>query len=57
MPVAELKVELDNVTEQNLLQLKTLNMTALPVRYTDDFYHKLVANSPPEFLKFGMLLI
>lgn len=48
-----LKVELGNVTEQNALQLKVINTSALPVRYTDKFYRELVEKSPPDFLKFA----
>lgn len=57
MPIIQpLDIELGDVTEQNLLQLKTLNMSYLPVRYTDKFYRDLIANSPKEFLKFGFFL-
>ncbi|CAE7660038.1 NAA50, partial [Symbiodinium microadriaticum] len=53
MPVIPpLDIELGNVTEHNLQQLKTLNMVALPVRYSEKFYRDLLANSPPEYLKF-----
>ena len=57
MPVVKpLDIELGNVTEHNLQQLKTLNMVSLPVRYSDKFYRDLLANSPAEFLKFGNYL-
>jgi N-alpha-acetyltransferase 50 len=51
--VPPLDIELGDVTEHNLQQLKTLNMVALPVRYSDKFYKELLANSPPEYLKYG----
>jgi hypothetical protein len=55
MPVNQpLEIELADVTEQNLLQLRTLNMSYLPVRYSDKFYRELLANTPKEFLKFGL---
>lgn len=41
------------MTEANAAQLKTLNMIALPVRYTDKFYKELIAKTPEEFLKFA----
>ena len=54
MPIVQpLDIELGDVTEQNILQLKTLNMSYLPVRYTDKFYRDLITNTPKEFLKFG----
>jgi hypothetical protein len=55
MPVNQpLAIELADVTEQNLLQLRTLNMSYLPVRYSDKFYRELLANTPKDFLKFGL---
>lgn len=42
-----------NVTEANAAQLKTLNMIALPVRYTDKFYRELIAKAPEDYLKFA----
>ena len=42
-----------NVTDANVAQLKTLNMIALPVRYSEKFYRELVEKSPPEYLKFA----
>lgn len=49
----ELNVQLGDVTEHNLQQLKILNITTLPVRYTDKFYRDLLMDSPPELIKFG----
>jgi hypothetical protein len=48
-----LDIELADVTEQNLLQFKTLNMSYLPVRYSDKFYREILSNTPKEFIKFG----
>lgn len=54
MPVNNsLDIELADVTEQNIMQLRTLNMSYLPVRYSDKFYRELLGNTPKEFLKFG----
>lgn len=55
MPINQpLEIELAEVTEQNLLQFKTLNMSYLPVRYSEKFYRELLTNTPKEFIKFGM---
>ena len=48
-----LDVQLGDVTIANLEQLKILNISSLPVRYSDKFYNDLVINSPKEFLKFA----
>lgn len=58
MPIIQpLNIELGDVTEQNLLQFKVLNMSYLPVRYTDKFYRDLLGNTPKDFIKFGKFLI
>lgn len=44
------KIELGDVTPNNVQVLKLLNIITLPVRYTDKFYKDLVAK-PPDFLK------
>ncbi len=54
--IKHLDVQLGAVTEHNLQQLKMLNVTTLPVRYTDKFYHDLVINSPPELIKLGIYI-
>jgi hypothetical protein len=41
------------ITEKNLGQLKTLNMTVLPVRYHDKFYSDLLKSS--EYCQLGDL--
>ena len=54
MSVAKpLDIQLGDVNAANLEQLKIMNITSLPVRYTDKFYKDLVENSPKEFLKFA----
>lgn len=51
--IKPLKVQLGNVTPANILQLKSINISTLPVRYTDKFYKDLIANGPHENLKFA----
>ena len=48
-----LNVDLGNITPANLQQLKTINTSTLPVRYTDKFYKDLLGNSPAEYLQFA----
>lgn len=56
MPINNsLEIELADVTEQNLMQFRTLNMSYLPVRYSDKFYRELLANTPKDFIKYGEL--
>jgi ribosomal protein S18 acetylase RimI-like enzyme len=47
-----LKVEIGDITTNNLQQLKILNVMTLPVRYTDKFYKDLLSN-PKVHLKFA----
>eukprot|EP01041_Mallomonas_annulata_P000715 gene715-1376_t len=49
--IKQLDIQLGDVTDHNVQQLKMLNVTTLPVRYTDKFYHDLITNSPPELIK------
>ena len=51
--IKALDVQLGNVTEHNLQQLKTINIATLPVRYTDKFYKDLLNDSLPELIKFA----
>ena len=54
MPVKmPLDIQLGDVNVANLEQLKIMNISSLPVRYTDKFYRDLVENTPKEFLKFS----
>ena len=54
MPVVKsLDVQLGDVNLANLEQLKIMNISSLPVRYTDKFYRDLVENTPKEYLKFA----
>lgn len=48
-----LAVEISAITPANLQQLKTINISTLPVRYTDKFYKDLLSNSPQEYLQFA----
>ena len=47
------KVELGNINPANLKQLQTINISTLPVRYTDKFYKDLLVNYPQELLQFA----
>jgi N-alpha-acetyltransferase 50 len=48
-----LDIQLGDVNVANLEQLKIMNISSLPVRYTDKFYKELVEKSPKEYLKFA----
>jgi N-alpha-acetyltransferase 50 len=49
----KLAVEIGDVTPANIEQLKTLNVSALPVRYSTKFYKDLLNNVPPQYIKFA----
>ena len=54
MPVIKpMQVQLGDVNVANVEQLRTLNITSLPVRYTAKFYRELVEQIPKEYLKFA----
>ena len=48
-----LAVEIGDVTPANIEQFKTLNVSALPVRYSTKFYKDLLDNVPPKYIKFA----
>lgn len=50
----KVKIEIGDVNSNNAHQLKVINITTLPVRYTDSFYRDLIAKAP-QFLKFAYL--
>jgi N-alpha-acetyltransferase 50 len=54
MPVAEhLDVQITDINNNNIEQLKLINVTTLPVRYTDKFYKDLLEKGSREYLKFA----
>lgn len=54
MPISQpLPVQLAEVTPANLQQLKQINISTLPVRYTEKFYDELLSKIKPEYLKFA----
>ena len=52
MPKLE-NVRIGDVNIANLEQFKTLNISALPVRYSSKFYRELLDNVPKELIKFA----
>ena len=48
-----LAVQICDINAANLKQLRVLNISTLPVRYTDKFYKDLLVNGFPEYLKFA----
>ena len=47
-------VRIGDVNIANLEQFKTLNISALPVRYSSKFYKELLDNVPKELIKFAI---
>lgn len=50
--VSEL-VQIGDITPANLQQLRVLNFSTLPVRYSDKFYNELLSIYSGEFMKFA----
>lgn len=48
-----LNVQLCDINQANIEQLRLININTLPVRYTDKFYKDLLAKGYPEYLKFA----
>ncbi len=48
----KLPYELGDVNPANIQQLRTVNATTLPVKYTDKFYRELIDNYTAEYMKF-----
>lgn len=48
-----LAVQICDINAANLKQLNVLNVSTLPVRYTDKFYKDLLTNGFAEYLKFA----
>ena len=48
-----LAVQICDINAANLKQLNVLNVSTLPVRYTDKFYKDLLTNGCVEYLKFA----
>jgi ribosomal protein S18 acetylase RimI-like enzyme len=54
MPVTTpLDVEITDINNNNIEQLKLINITTLPVRYTDKFYKDLLEKGSKEYLKYA----
>lgn len=49
-----LKLEFGSITNANIEQLRLINTTTFPVRYSDKFYRDLIENGNTEYLKFAM---
>ena len=50
----ELKIEIGDITPANIQQLKVINVSTLPVRYTDKFYNDLLALYGKQYMKFAV---
>ena len=50
---APLDVQITDINNNNIEQLKLINVTTLPVRYTDKFYKDLLEKGYREYLKFA----
>ena len=50
-------LSIGDVNAANIEQLKMMNITSLPVRYTDKFYRELVEKSPKVHISFSFLPI
>jgi len=48
-----LPIEIGDVTPANVMQLKTLNVSTLPVRYSEKFYKDLAASGNQRYMKFA----
>ena len=51
--VNDLAVNVVAITKNNIEQLRVINTSTLPVRYTDKFYKDLIEKGYPEYLKFA----
>ena len=50
---AKLPFQLGEVNPANLQQLRALNLSTLPVKYSDKFYRELIANYSTDYMKFA----
>lgn len=50
----DLSIEFGGITKANIEQLRLINASTLPVRYSDKFYGDLVTIGDPRFLKFAI---
>lgn len=50
----ELKIEIGDITPANIQQLKVINVSTLPVRYTDKFYNDLLGLYGKQYMKFAV---
>lgn len=51
---APLAIEIVSITPANLKQLQSINISTLPVRYTDKFYNDLLLQYNNDYLKFAV---
>lgn len=49
----KLDVTIVDINKNNIEQLRVINTSTLPVRYTDKFYKDLIEKGFPEYLKFA----
>mmetsp|Transcript_15458 Transcript_15458/g.13990 ORF Transcript_15458/g.13990 Transcript_15458/m.13990 type:complete len:169 (-) Transcript_15458:2-508(-) len=52
--MSKLDIEIGGITSANVQQLKTINTSTLPVRYTDKFYYQLISNGNSDYMKFAI---
>lgn len=52
-PKKVLPFQLGHVNEANLQQIRMLNISTLPVRYSDNFYRDLITNYTNKYLQFA----
>lgn len=53
MPLDKKAFQLGEITPANIEQLRLLNTTTLPVRYSDKFYKDILSTYDPEYRKFA----
>ncbi len=49
-----MEIEIGDVAPANLQQVRLINTSTLPVRYSDKFYNELLSNVLPQYLKFAI---
>jgi ribosomal protein S18 acetylase RimI-like enzyme len=54
MKMKPLDVEIGKVTDQNVMQLKTINNSTLPLQYTDRFYRELIGKYSADYMRFAV---
>lgn len=54
-PLTKAPFQLGEITPANIQQLKTINVSTLPVRYTDKFYRELIDRYSSEYMRFAFV--